>query len=200
MNDVRTSLEPGTLEGDKQLISVLLAQFNACRAEILARSVGQATLVGLNISAIGVISGFYFAYHADPRLLFVIPLLSPMLGILWEDHAINIGNIGRFIQRSIMPRLSASLGSDLPDYELWIRDFEQRQGSRLVLLIAPITLMFAVLPLGALILAYHVVGVRDLLFCVLLTSGAVLIAIFGGYSIAIQFGWIWNRQGRSPNS
>lgn len=186
-----TTLEAGTLEGEKQLISVLLAQFNACRAEILARSASQATLTGLNISAVGVIAGFYFSAHADPRLLLVIPLLSPMLGIIWQDHAINIGNIGRFIQLSIIPRLKATLKTDLPDYEVTIREFERLQGRRLILLVAPTVLMFAILPLGALIVAFNAVAVRDLVFWVMLTAGSILILIFGGFAISIQFGWIW---------
>jgi hypothetical protein len=189
--DESPKLEAGTLEGEKQLIGVLLAQFNACRGEILARSASQATLMGLNISAVGVIAGFYFSAHADPRLLLVIPLLSPMLGIIWQDHAINIGNIGRFIQQSIMPRLKATLKTDLPDYEVTIREFERLQGRRLILLVAPTVLMFAILPLGALIVAFNAIVARDLVFWAMVTAGSVLILIFGSFSISIQFGWIW---------
>jgi hypothetical protein len=185
-------LSPGMLEADKQLIAVLLTQFNACRAEIQARSSNQAAVVNLNITAIGIIGGYYFAYHANPLVLFIIPLLSPMLGIIWADHAINIGNLGRFIQHRLTPPLSATLKYDLPDYEVWIRNFEQQKGRRLLLLIAPMLLMFAVLPAAALILAYTVAVARDALFWVLAGTGATLILIFGGYSTSLLFGWIWD--------
>ena len=181
-----------TLEGDKQLITVLLAQFNACRAEIQARSTNQATIINLNITAIGLIAGYYFGYHANPIVMLVIPILSPMLGILWADHAINIGNIGRFIQHRLMPLLSATLKRQLPDYEISIREFEQRLGSRLLLLIAPMVLLFAILPIAALILAWVVTPARDLLFYFLVATGAILVLIFGGYSTSLLFGWIWN--------
>jgi hypothetical protein len=194
MSATQEGLKAGTLEGDKQLVTVLLAQFNSCRVEIQARSANQAALVNLNITAIGLICGFYFSAHADPRLLFVIPLLSPMLGIIWADHAINIGNIGRFIQHEIMPRLRQTVDRDLPDYEIWIRAFEEQMGRRLLLLIAPMVVMFAVLPLGALILAYKVTPTRDSLFWILLIAGAGLILTFGSYLMSILFGWIWNVQ------
>jgi hypothetical protein len=103
MSDHEPGLAPGTLEGDKQLIAVVLAQFNACRAEIQARSGTQATLDNLNITATGIIGGYYFSAtsRASELILLVIPLLSPMLGIIWADHAINIGKIGRFIQAEL---------------------------------------------------------------------------------------------------
>lgn len=198
MNGPDAVLSPGTLEADKQLIAVLLAQFNACRAEIQARSATQGTLINLNITAIGIIAGYYFGYHANPIVMLVIPILSPMLGIMWADHAINIRNIGNFIQQRIMPLLSATLKRELPDYEISIREFEQRMALRLSLLIAPLLLLFAILPAAALILAWVASPVRDLLFYLLAGTGAILVLIFGGYSIAILFGWIWRDHATPP--
>lgn len=182
----------GMSDADKQLITVLVAQFNACRAEIQARSASQALVVNLNITAIGVLSGYYFGYDANPLVLLIIPLLSPMLGIIWSDHAINIGNIGRFIQHNIMPILRTTLGRDVPDYEFTIRSFEKQKGQRLLLLIAPMLLIFAVLPIAALGLAFVDSSVHDLLFWVLAGAGAILVLIFGGYATSILFGWIWS--------
>lgn len=192
MNDPAPIPPSGMSEADKQLITVLLAQFNACRAEIQARSSNQAAVVNLNITAIGIIGGYYFVYHANPIVLLIIPLLSPMLGIIWADHAINIGNLGRFIQRRLMPTLSETLNHELPDYEVWIRTFEQQKGRRLLLLIAPMLLIFAILPTAALILACAVALARDRLFWALVGTGAALILIFGSYSTSILFGWIWS--------
>jgi hypothetical protein len=198
-SDTDPTLKPETLEeADKQLIAVLLAQFNACRTEILARSSSQAAVVNLNITAISILAGYYFVYHANPLVLLVIPLVSPMLGIIWADHAISIGNLGRFIQHRLMPRLSATLQRDLPDYETFIRQFEQQKGRRLILLFAPMLLLFALLPAAALFLAWAVATVRDPLFWSLLAIGAVLILIFGGYSLSILFGWTWQDDASRP--
>jgi hypothetical protein len=190
-SDADPTLKPGTLEADKQLITVVLAQFNACRAEIQARSSSQAAVVNLNITAISILAGFYFVNHANPLVLVIIPLVSPMLGIIWTDHAINIGNLGRFIQHQLMPLLDTTLKFGLPDYESFVRQFEQQKGRRLVLLLAPMLLMFALLPAAALFLAWAVTTVRDALFWSLFSIGAALILIFGSYSTSILFGWIW---------
>jgi len=191
-SDADPTPKPRTFdEADKQLITVLLAQFSACRTEILARSSSQASVVNLNITAISILAGYYFVYHANPLVLLVIPLVSPMLGIIWADHAINIGNLGRFIQHRLMPLLSGTLQRDLPDYERFIRQFEQQKGRRLILLLAPMLLLFALLPAAALFLAWAVATVRDPLFWSLLAIGSGLILIFGGYSSSILFGWTW---------
>jgi len=199
MADTDPVLKPGTLEADKQLIAIVLAQFNACRAEILARSASQGVVVNLNITAMSILAGYYFVYHANPLVLLVIPLVSPMLGIIWADHAINIGNLGRFIQFRLMPILNTTLKCELPDYEVFIRSFEQQKGPRLVLLVAPMLLLFALLPAGAVILASAAAAVRDPLFWSLFSIGTVLILIFGGYSIAILFGWTWKEPSSLPN-
>lgn len=200
-SDADPILKPGTVEADKQLITVVLAQFNACRTEIQARSSNQAAVINLNITAISILAGYYFVYHANPLVLLVIPLVSPMLGIIWADHAINIGNLGRFIQYRLMPLLSATLKRELPDYESFIRHFEQQKGRRLVLLLAPMLLLFALLPAAALFLAWAVTTVRDPLFWALFSIGAALILIFGSYSTSILFGWTWgDDEPRPPNT
>jgi len=192
MDDLNQAAAPGMAEVDKQMITVLLAQFDACRSEIQARSATQATLFNLNLTAAGVIAGYYFSQkHTNPLVLLIIPLVSPMLGIIWADHAINIGNIGRFIQHQLMPRLSNILKSQLPDYEDWIRRFESRMGTRALLLISPMLLLFVILPASALAFAGMVIPTKDATFYTLGGLGAVLILIFGGYAISILLGWVW---------
>ena len=142
-------------DAQKQVATILLAQFTALRAEIQNRSTFQTTIVSINVTAIGVISGFYFAQHGDPRVLFVLPILSPILGMMYVDQDANIGNIGRFIQNSIVPELARATGvTRLPDYEVFVRDFERRGRYRVVLFGIPILFMFALVPLGALILPF----------------------------------------------
>lgn len=142
-------------DAQKQVATALLAQFTALRAEIQNRSTFQTTIVSLNITAIGVISGFFFAQHADPRVMFIIPVLSPILGMMYVDHDVNIGNIGRFIQTAIMPELAKAAGiAGLPDYEVFVRQFEQRAGFRVFMFGIPILFMFSLLPLGALVLPF----------------------------------------------
>ena len=109
----------GSQAGNAVYASVLLAQFNTLRDEIKTRSTAQAALLTVNITAIGVISGLVFSDKGPGAgVLFVIPILSPMLGMLWIDHAISIACIGTFLQRTVTPELAGVAGvSKLPDYE-----------------------------------------------------------------------------------
>lgn len=168
-------------DAQKQMAAALLTQFTALRAEIQNRSTAQASMVTLNITAIGLIAGFFFAQHADARVLFVIPVLSSILGLVYVDHAINIGNIGRFIQTRIMPELARSGGAtQLPDYEVFVREFERRGGFRLFLFGIPILFMFGVVPLGALVLPFMLNGYNaaDLTFLGAAGLGGILLLLF----------------------
>jgi len=118
-----------------------------------------------------------------------------MLGIIWADHAINIGKIGRFIQAELMPTLRTTLRYELPDYEVWVRVFEQQLGPRLVLLIAPRLLLYGILPAAAIALAIMAAQTRNVLFWTLVGIGAALIVIFGGYAILILLSTIWKDTG-----
>lgn len=135
--------------------SVLLAQFNTLRDEIKTRSTAQAALLTANITAIGVIGGFVFSDKGQGAdVLLVIPILSPMLGMLWIDHAISIACIGTFLQRTVTPALAKVIGVPaLPDYEEKVRELEARTGLRVFVFGFPIFLLFAVLPMAALLYA-----------------------------------------------
>jgi len=74
---------------------------------------------------------------------------------MYVDQDANIGNIGRFIQNSIVPELARATGvTRLPDYEVFVSRFRAAGRYRVVLFGIPILFMFAVLPLGALILPF----------------------------------------------
>jgi hypothetical protein len=83
--------------------TILLAHYKAIRDEIVLRATAQSTLLQINITAIGTVAGFVLASNADPLALLVIPILSPLLGMLWLDHHESIADLGRFIRRNIEP-------------------------------------------------------------------------------------------------
>jgi hypothetical protein len=146
------------------------------------------------------LAGLYFAQKADAQVLLLIPLLSPTLGIMWVNHAIGIGNIGRFVQDKIMPRLSKTLRSDdLPDYEKLVRDHDKRKGAVFLRRYAPVLLIFALLPAGALVIALLVPGDKDWKFWALTVLGAILIIIFGGFVMSMLFGWAWKNHSHKQN-
>ncbi len=109
-------------------VQTALAEFSALRDEIANRSSAQHTLIGLNLTAIGGIGGFVLSEHADVRLLLLLPILSPALGLLFFDHAINIKKIGTYIGEELRPALVAILGPiGTMRYEEVIAQYEQRK-------------------------------------------------------------------------
>src|SRR5437588_10652474 len=94
----------------KQVVQVALVEFTKMRDEITARSTMQWTIVGLNVTGSGVVAGFALADSSSRMLLLLLPLLSPSLGMLWIDHALNILRIGHYIESVIAPVLRNALG------------------------------------------------------------------------------------------
>src|SRR6266480_5635871 len=138
--------------------TIVLAIYNSLRDEIKTRSTAQAGLVALNITAIGVMGGFFFGKGENPpEILLLIPMVSSVLGMLWIDHAINIAKQGRFIENVVMPELMQSIDlASIPNYEVSIRRMEKRAGLRLFVLGVPILLIFAGIPLAAMLYAFYI--------------------------------------------
>jgi hypothetical protein len=178
-------------------VEVLLAEFNSLKTEIQSRSDRQNSVIALNLTVIGAIAGLFYSRASDPKVFFVIPVLCPMLGMIYIDHVINIGHIGRFIQNVIKPQLAHTVSlKDLPDYEVYVRTLESRRVLRIFVLGIPILLMFAGVPLAALVLPFLVAKppARDIIFAGPAVLGATFIAIFlfFWFSIVMQSSRVWN--------
>src|ERR1035438_2161990 len=127
-----------------QLVTIVLSEFNSVKSEIQSRSKAQSSLISLNMSAIAALGGFFFSEHGgDSRILLLIPIVSSVLGMVYMDHAVSIGYMGRFIQHEIKPQL-ANLGNmpEVLDYEVFARRFEQNRKFRLLLFALPLLLIF----------------------------------------------------------
>ena len=168
------------------ILTIVLAVFNSLREEIKTRSTAQTGLVTLNVTAIGVLGGVFFGKAENtPAILLMIPMLSSVLGMLWIDHAINIANQGRFIEKEVIPDLKKSIDlPHIPNYEVSIRRLEQRAGLRLFVLGAPILLIFAGIPVAALLYALYV-G-RSII-----TAPSFLGPAIASGVLLVVFLWLW---------
>ncbi len=129
---------------------VALAEFGKLRDEISGRSTAAWTLVGLNATASSALAGFVLSSKADPRLLLLLPLLTPCLGLLFIDHATNIGRIGDYINTVLKPLLRRISGEDkLLSYEEWVDNFETNKLRRIVPFGLPLVLFFNIAPVTA---------------------------------------------------
>jgi hypothetical protein len=75
-----------------------LKQFEVLWTEIARRSNAQQALIGLSVTVTGTVGGLVVTGKSDPVLLVVLAIVSPVLGLLWIDHARNIGDIAEFIR------------------------------------------------------------------------------------------------------
>jgi hypothetical protein len=108
---------PAAPPGPKFAVDIALAEFNALRAEITTRMTAQAALVGVGLTALGVIVGFVVKENGDPRLLLAIPPLAAGVNFLWAVENRQIGQLGRYIRIDLWQHLKAWTGIELPSWE-----------------------------------------------------------------------------------
>jgi len=139
----------------KDQITILLAEYQALRAEIQTRSGAQSTMMQLTITALGALAALSFTQYGDRRMLLLIPVISTILGLVWLDHAANISNIGDFIQQRLWPALGTASGAEgLPDYEATVRAYERTPGGFLRLFGLPPFLIFILVPIVSIVIAF----------------------------------------------
>ena len=105
-------------------VDVLLAEYNALRAEIVSRSSAQAALVGVGLTALGVVVGLVVQKHADQRLLLALPPLALLVNLLWSIENRRIALAGRHIRKHTSVELKARTGLE---HTSWEEAVEQRR-------------------------------------------------------------------------
>lgn len=138
-----------------EAINLGIEQFRSIRTEIDRRTSAQLSLIQLNVTGVGVIAGAFLSeIEIDIRVFFIIPVISPMLGLLWLDHAVAIRYLGKFIQDSLHPFLEHRVQNSVPNFETFVRELEKDLRSRTLLLGLPIFTFFGIIPFFALILPF----------------------------------------------
>src|SRR5690348_16883190 len=98
-------------EPNKNVLDVALSEFKALRDEIGSRAGASLTLININAVASGVAGGLVVNNPGRASLLLILPILSPVLGLLWLDHANNIRNIGDYINATLRPQIATAAGA-----------------------------------------------------------------------------------------
>jgi hypothetical protein len=82
-------------------IDVGLAEFNALRAEIISRTTAQNALVGIGLTAVGVIYGLALKKAGDDKsLLLAVPPLAALASLLHASETYQVGRIGDYIRET----------------------------------------------------------------------------------------------------
>jgi hypothetical protein len=164
-------------EDPEALQRMALSEFSALRNEIGSRSSAQHTLINISVTAIGAVGGLALAQKGDLSLLLLLPILSPSIGMLYLDHAINIMNIGNYINDQLKPILR------LMRYEEAVRSYEQRRLLRVLPYGLPIFIIFAGVPIGSLIVTFPIIQERQatgtwMLMWMLWSIGLILVLVY----------------------
>jgi hypothetical protein len=197
---------PSENNPDSVILQVTLAEFSVLRAEISKRSEAQNSLISLNITALGTVGGFVLSQRADLKLLLLLPILSPVLGILYLDHGTNIANIGRYIDERIKPVFSNLAQSPsqtgysplLLEYESFARKYEQRMLLRFLTFGIPIFTIFCGLPGIALI--FTILQIRNFLTFSIWLIGFFFVLLYLWFWIALIFQPFFRARGQAERS
>jgi hypothetical protein len=174
MNTVGTA-DPSTREVDPKVLDVALAEFKALRDEIGSRATSSHTLININVVVSGVVAGLVVNNPGRVALLLLLPIVSPVLGLLWLDHAHNIRNLGDYINATLRPLIVRTLGAGGDEalaWEAYVDRYERRALLRFVPLGVPVLVLFAGVPLAS--LARTVNHVTSAWQWLLWVSGALL--------------------------
>ena len=178
---------------DDQRRQAALAEFNALRAEIVARTTSQGTLITLVVTAIGLVAGFVIKDEGDVRLLLILPFLVAAAGIHSSAQDRTIALIGAYIRDRLWPFLAeggpgAGRGAPLPSWESVVTDSRNPDQHRnrgiyvssLLLGGIPGILIFgagSVVPLA--VLAGTEDALDSLIYAVVWALGAALTLLYG---------------------
>jgi hypothetical protein len=76
-------------------------EYVALREEIQNRTKAQHTFINLNLTAVTAVAGF--ALKDNRETLLVLPVICPVLGLLWLDQARMIDVLGRYLEHEFGP-------------------------------------------------------------------------------------------------
>jgi hypothetical protein len=110
-----------------EALQVIMNEFEALRDEVNQRATHCRTLIDINVLASGTIRGFVFENPQRVPLLLLIPVLSPVLGLLWLDHSYAIRTMGDYINDELKPAvmMAASVDTELLRWETYVDERER---------------------------------------------------------------------------
>jgi hypothetical protein len=106
------------------------------------------------------------------------------------DHYLTIRRIGSFISNRLNRTMHEIVGRNLPDYEKFAHPFPHHWRWRFTTLTLPMLMMFVLVPIGSLLLAWTGTSPaeRDAIFLCGVLAGVVMIFlfIFQGFPIFVR--------------
>jgi hypothetical protein len=85
--------------------TIVLAEFAGLRGEIATRVNLLVTLILGNLTVLGVVFGIALSRSGNTKILLVLPLVTPSIGLLYLDQSRELENFGVYISKHIRPQL-----------------------------------------------------------------------------------------------
>ena len=95
---------------DDRVVDVVLAEYNALRAEILLHVNIQAAVVGVGLTAIGVLVGFTVKEGVDRELLLIVPPVCLFVALIYSAETYRSAVLEIHIYRALLPALEDQVG------------------------------------------------------------------------------------------
>jgi hypothetical protein len=107
-------------------VDVALAEYNALRAELLGHTTSQNTVLGLGLTAIGVVLGLGINAPGQRAILVVVPVVAGIVILVYWGLAYRIVVIGNYIEKILWPGLPASVTDVGRSWERSLAGLESR--------------------------------------------------------------------------
>jgi hypothetical protein len=100
----------------------ILAEFNALRAEVIARQNSQQALLSIQLTAAGALFSLALSGAGRAAVLLILPLVTYMLAGRHVSHSYACLSIGTYIRTELSGRVPGGLG-----WEAWLRAHRSAQ-------------------------------------------------------------------------
>lgn len=100
-------------------LDVELAEFNALRAESVAQQNAQAALIGVGLTALGVVFGLAVKEGGDNHLLLAVPPLAAIISLIHASVTFRIIRIGDYIRSELWPAIQGQVGP-VPSWQAYL--------------------------------------------------------------------------------
>jgi hypothetical protein len=146
-----------TAEREVRSVDVALAEFNALRAEIISHVNAQYALIGVGLTALGLIFSFVIKDHGNRHLLLIVPPLAFLFSLLHAGATYRQLRLGRYIRNQLWPYVQ-SYTDATPSWESYIEPLRHGRGVVVdsVLTDGPPTALFLIASVAATIAAPNV--------------------------------------------
>src|SRR5690349_23524630 len=99
-----------------------MAEFDALRSEIIARTNAQFALAGAGLTAIGVAVGVAFSEKGNAQVVIAVPFLAAAIILAYVFESVRIISLGGYIRLRLWPFIANQAACEeerLPSWEMY---------------------------------------------------------------------------------